>query len=284
MGLLISGSLQARPGWRKTDQSVANRSPIGGPVEHDVTRRIWGDGDVVLLVFAGAAAEFALNRAVDWLFFTRALPADPIGRLFSTVRYAQAIAFGGGEGSGEALERIRRAHSAVEASRGRNIPAWAYRAVLYLLIDYSERAYNLLHRGLTPVEQENLFADFRRIGEGLGIPDLPSGYTAWRDDRSAQLERGLAWSGYSSALYRAYRRHLGVWRYRVLLEVQGALVPRKVRRLLELRLPGGGGFLVDSYRFVRRTPLVSLVRHLLLPPPYRAQLSQLYLPPAGRPH
>jgi hypothetical protein len=50
---------------------------------------IWGEPDRVLLIFAGAAAEFALNRAVDWLFVTGRLPAHPIGRLFSTVRYAQ---------------------------------------------------------------------------------------------------------------------------------------------------------------------------------------------------
>ena len=51
-----------------------------------VVRRIWGNGDMVLLVFAGSAAEFALNRAVDWLFFTGKLPGDPIGRLFATAR------------------------------------------------------------------------------------------------------------------------------------------------------------------------------------------------------
>ena len=33
-------------------------------VSNSVVRRIWGDGDMVLLIFAGAAAEFALNRAV----------------------------------------------------------------------------------------------------------------------------------------------------------------------------------------------------------------------------
>jgi len=46
-----------------------------------IVRRIWGDPDLVLLIFAGAAAEFALNRAVDWLFFTGEIPRDPIGRL-----------------------------------------------------------------------------------------------------------------------------------------------------------------------------------------------------------
>ena len=60
---------------------------------HSIIRKIWGDPTLVLLIFAGCAAEFALNRAVDWLFFTNALPKDPIGRLFSTVRSAQRIIF-----------------------------------------------------------------------------------------------------------------------------------------------------------------------------------------------
>jgi hypothetical protein len=40
-----------------------------------IVRKIWGNSEVILLIFAGAAAEFALNKAVDWLFFTNKLPA-----------------------------------------------------------------------------------------------------------------------------------------------------------------------------------------------------------------
>ncbi len=58
-----------------------------------VVRKIWGKSDTILFIFAGAAAEFALNKAVDWLYFTGRLPADPIGRLFSTVTYARSIVF-----------------------------------------------------------------------------------------------------------------------------------------------------------------------------------------------
>jgi hypothetical protein len=58
-----------------------------------IVREIWGKSDTILLIFAGAAAEFALSKAVDWLYFTGKLPADPIGRLFSTVTYAQRIVF-----------------------------------------------------------------------------------------------------------------------------------------------------------------------------------------------
>jgi hypothetical protein len=39
-------------------------------VKGSIVREIWGSSDTVLLVFAGSAAEFALNRSVDWLYFT----------------------------------------------------------------------------------------------------------------------------------------------------------------------------------------------------------------------
>jgi hypothetical protein len=48
-----------------------------------IVRSIWGDADTILFVFAGSAAEFALNRAVDWLFYTGKLPGNPLGRLCS---------------------------------------------------------------------------------------------------------------------------------------------------------------------------------------------------------
>jgi hypothetical protein len=47
--------------------------------QDSIVRRIWGKSDTVLFIFAGAAAEFALNKAVDWLYFTGKLPSDPIG-------------------------------------------------------------------------------------------------------------------------------------------------------------------------------------------------------------
>ena len=72
-----------------------------------IVRRIWGDGDMVLLVFAGSAAEFALNRAVDWLFFTGKLPGDPVGRLFATASYAQKIVFADELTASCTFDRIR---------------------------------------------------------------------------------------------------------------------------------------------------------------------------------
>src|ERR1041384_5678013 len=78
---------------------------------HSIVRKIWGDADLVLLIFAGSAAEFALNRAVDWLFFTGEIPRDPIGRLFFTVRYAQEIVFVDEETAHRTLDRINARHA-----------------------------------------------------------------------------------------------------------------------------------------------------------------------------
>src|SRR4051812_41282763 len=118
-----------------------------------IVRRIWGDADMVLVVFAGSAAEFALNRAVDWLFFTGKIPNDPIGRLFSTAGYAQHIVFADAATAAATLGRIRSIHQAVEQQRGQSIPDWAHRDVLYMLIDYSERAHELFERPLTDDER-----------------------------------------------------------------------------------------------------------------------------------
>src|SRR5215208_5414993 len=130
---------------------------------HSIVRRIWGDADTVLFVFAGSAAEFALNRAVDWLFFTGEIPRAPIGRLFSTARWAQDIVFVDEETAQRTLARIASIHGQVEAKRGARIPDWAYRDVLYMLINYSERAHEVLHRPLTAAEREDLYDVFRRV-------------------------------------------------------------------------------------------------------------------------
>ncbi len=229
--------------------------------QHSVVRRIWGDGDTMLFVFAGAAAEFALNRAVDWLFFTGSLPADPMARLFSTARFVKQIVFVEAAVADQTLERIRGIHRAVEEVRGERIPDWAHRDVLYMLIDYSERAHHLLHRPLTPQEKDDLFMVFRRVGCGLHIPDLPHNYAVWQRDREQHLLHNLAYSDYTADLYARYRRQLGPWRFVLLRQVQALLVPERVGRLLDLKpRPALGHLLRVAYRPLVRIGLWSLIR------------------------
>jgi len=239
-----------------------------------IVRTIWGDPDLVLLIFAGSAAEFALNRAVDWLFFTGEIPRDPIGRLFSTVRYAQEIVFVDEEKARRTLDRINAQHASVEHQRGAIIPDWAYRDVLYMLIDYSERAYELVYRRLSQDQKRDLFEVFLRIGEALHIPELPGTYAEWQLDRRRHLLRDLSYSKHTSLLYDAYRRHLGVWRYYLLLEVQALLAPAEVRRLLRLNSNQFISGLVRTYGIIDSTSLRSLVHRLLIPPRYWSEVQR----------
>lgn len=240
-----------------------------------IVRRIWGDADVVMLIFAAGAAEFALNRAVDWLFFTGAIPNDPLGRLFETAAYTQDIIFADEAVAQRTLARIRGIHTAVERKRGDIIPDWAHRDVLYMLIDYSERVFHTLYRPLTAAEKDDLYDVFLRTGEALHIPDLPCTYADWQIDRAQHLERDLAYSHFTKALYAAYRRDLGLWRYWLLLQTQAVLVPDRVHRLLNLprlKLLRPAAWL---YPTLIRLGLRPLIHYALIPPQYIAQVRGL---------
>ena len=112
--------------------------------EKSIVREIWGKGDTILFIFAGSAAEFALNKAVDWLYYTGRLPSDPLGRLFSTVKYARLIIFSDLDLALRSIDKITAIHQSVEKQRNDTIPDWAYRDVLFMLIDYSIRSYEVL--------------------------------------------------------------------------------------------------------------------------------------------
>ena len=240
-----------------------------------IVRTIWGNADVVLLIFAGSAAEFALNRAVDWLFFTGKLPADPIGRLFSTVCYAQDIVFAEESKARQTIARVAAIHGGVERQRGQAIPDWAYRDVLYMLVDYSERAYQLIRRPLTAEEREELYRTFRRVGEGMRVPDLPANYAEWQLDRRRHLARDLVRSPHTNQLFGRYREALGAWRYGLLRQAQALLVPERVRGLLRLPARPGLFYTLWLYRVFERFRLRPLVQRALLPAQYLDQIRQL---------
>ena len=230
---------------------------------------------MVLLIFAGSAAEFALNRAVDWLFFTGKLPGDPVGRLFATASYVRRIVFADEVTAARSLDGIRAVHEGVERQRGQSIPDWAHRDVLYMLIDLSERAHELLDRPLTAAEQSELYDVFYRVGTGLRIPHLPPTYTEWRADRESHMQRDLLNSAGTRALYAQYRKHLGAWRYQLLLRVQAFLVPEHVRTLLQLSSAEWLLPMLRVYLVLVRAGLRPLVQRSLMPSRYLAAVRGL---------
>jgi len=243
--------------------------------EDSVVRKIWGKSDTILFIFAGAAAEFALNKAVDWLYFTGRLPADPIGRLFSTVRYAGRIVFSPEEEAGRTLEAMRQIHVSVENQRGASIPDWAYRDVLFMLIHYSIAAYELLERKLTDAEKEEVYNVFFRVGTGMGLSSLPYSYSAWLPVRQAHMQQDLQTSEYTKDLFRQYRKHLGAARYRILIESQKLVVPAEVYAMLQFDGQRWLAPWVPLYKLSRLIKADRIIKALLLPSTYRVEINQL---------
>lgn len=240
-----------------------------------VVRQIWGKSDTILFIFAGAAAEFALNKAVDWLYFTGRLPADPLGRLFSTVGYARRIVFAPLPDAHRAIDSMRQIHTAVEQSRGATIPDWAYRDVLFMLIHYSIAAFELLERPLSEEEKEEVHNVFYRVGDRMGLTGLPPTYRAWLPVREAHLQADLQRSAYTEDLFRQYKKHLGALRFRVLLEGQKLVVPDRVKELLDFRDFSLLTPVVPVYKVSRLMKLDWVLKNVLLPADYKEQINEL---------
>ncbi len=240
-----------------------------------IVRKIWGKADTVLFIFAGAAAEFALSKSVDWLYFTGKLPADPIARLFSTVGYARQIIFSEKQKAFAAIDKMSQIHAGVESARGMAIPDHAYRHVLFMLIYYSIASFELLERKLTDGEKEEIVAVFCVVGNRMKIPGLPSDYQDWKKMHNMLLENEVCKSDYSIDLYKQYRRSLGAGRYFLLLEVQKRLVPQRVKELLQLN---GISFLqpmLIGYNMSRMLKMDASLKSLLLPRKYLKQIKEL---------
>lgn len=243
--------------------------------ENSIVRQIWSRADSVLFIFAGAAAEFALNKAVDWLYFTGRLPADPLGRLFSTMTYARFIIFSPLEKANGYIDQITNIHKTVEHNRGTQIPDWAYRDVLFMLIWYSIRAYEVLYRPLSRVEKNEVFDVFYRVGIRMGLHDLPTTYEEWQLMHRDHLENDLVYSDFTTDLYKQYRKHLGAIRYMVLKRVQALIVPERVNRMLNLGKPGLLMPLLFCYKLGRYFKIDTLFIENVLPAEYKPRVRQI---------
>jgi hypothetical protein len=240
-----------------------------------IVRKIWGKSDTVLFIFAGAAAEFALNKAVDWLYFTGKLPADPLGRLFSTVRYARKIVFSPTDEANKAIDMMRQIHTAVEQNRGATIPDWAYRDVLFMLVHYSIASYELLEKKLSDEDKEEVYNVFYRVGARMGLKELPLNYIDWLPVQKAHLMADLQKSAYTEDLFKQYKKHLGAMRFKVLIEGQKLVVPDRVKELLQFSDFSLLSPVVPVYKVSRLMKMDWLLKNILLPSDYKDQINEL---------
>ncbi len=240
-----------------------------------VVRKIWGNSDTILFIFAGSAAEFALNKAVDWLYFTGKLPSDPLGRLFSTVAYARMIVFSTTDTAHASIDKITAIHGSVEAARNAKIPDWAYRDVLYMLIYYSIASFELLERKMTEAEKQEVFDVFYRVGMRMHLESLPQHYEEWLHSREQHLQNDLVRSVHTLDLYKQYRKHLGKMRFLLLYEGQKMILPAIAKKMLGMSSIQWLKPVVPLYTLLKRMRGDRLLKHILLPGKYKAQVFAL---------
>jgi len=212
---------------------------------------------------------------VDWLYYTGKLPSDPLGRLFSTVTYAKKIVFSTQGEANEAIGALTDIHAGLERRRGYAIPDWAYRDVLFMLIYYSIAAYELLEKPLNDEEKEEVYNVFYRVGSGMNLKELPTTYNQWLPVRAMHLSEDLQKSDYTIDLFKQYKLHLGVMRYKVLIEGQKLVVPEKVSTLLDFHHISWLIPVIPLYKLSRLLKMDWIFKSVLLPNDYKEEIKAL---------
>jgi hypothetical protein len=171
----------------------------------------------------------------------------------------------------------------VEEARGEEIPQWTYRDMLFILIDYGERAHEVVFGAMTGAERASHFGVGLALGRAMGLGGLPATYADYRDQRHRQLLEDYARGPLTDELYASYRRTLGPLRYRLLRLVQAGVLPEELRGVLRLEPNPLVEELLRCYRFVpgggnKLRPLHSV----LLPGRFVRQLREMERAPNGR--
>jgi uncharacterized protein (DUF2236 family) len=227
----------------------------------EITRTIWGDAENILLIYAGAAAEFALNPENHWLFYTGKLPADPLRRFENTLRYQRKLFFTPQEAVPALARHIKDIHRDVEEKRSKEqgeirISDLAYLQVFSMLIEYGILGYEYLHhRKMTTEEKETYFNDIRSIALMMEIRDFPEDYRHYLTRRTRMVASELQCNVFTRQLMDAYRKSLGPFCYWGLLQFQARFIHSILACRLNLKTNRLFGWVYWLYPRVRIQPL-----------------------------
>lgn len=246
----------------------------------EMTRRIWGDPENVLLIYVGAAAEFTLNPENHWLFYTGKLPSDPLKRFQETLKYQQKLFFMPAAAVPQVARHIKDMHRQVEEKRSKEqgvskISDHAYLQVFSMLIEYGILGYEYLHRRkLSREEKEEYFSDIQAVARMMEIQDFPEDYHHYLTLRTRIVVRELLFNPYTWELLQSYRKALGPVRYWSLLQFQARFVDPILVHRLGLKMNRSFGLLYWLYPRFRFKSLVAELLPLMLKDDTRALLKQ----------
>ena len=144
-----------------------------------------------------------------------------------------------------------------------------------MLIHYSIASYEVLERKLSLAEKEDVFDVFFRFGQRMNLKGLPENYTEWLTIRKYDLEHDLTKSKYTTDLYKQYKKHLGGFRYSILIQGQIIVVPENVRQLLHLRRFSFLTPILPFYKLSRILRLDGFIKTLILPAKYKKEINAM---------
>jgi hypothetical protein len=109
----------------------------------------------------------------------------------------------------------------------------------------------------------------------MGVNGLPATYAEFVIMRQHHMEQNLRHSEYTKDLFLQYKKHLGTFRYRILLEAQTLVVPQKVREALNFR---NVSFLYPAlllYALCKCLTINRMLRNLIMPAKYKKEIIAL---------
>ena len=237
--------------------------------QQTTAQRIWSNPTGMLLVFAGASAEFAVHPNLDWLFFTGKLPSDPIARFLSTINTLAELLDLPPNARGQAARELRAVHTRLEESRGIKIPDVGYRDVLCMNSYYSIVGVPFTGaRPLSRQEADEVVTELSSFGHEMGIPNLPTSFEELCQMRQARFAAYQP-TRYTQHLLYAYRRSLGRVNYRLLLSLYPLLLEPELLRLLPIGVQPLAPILRRGLAPLCRTRLIHYVYRFGLPGPVR---------------
>jgi uncharacterized protein (DUF2236 family) len=171
-------------------------SPVPGP--QTITWRRASDARVMIAAGYALLLQVAHPTVGAGVSEHSRFQRDPWGRLLRTLDYTCTIVYGGPHAAGAMGQRIRSFHTHIKGVRpdGQRYHALepaAYAWVHATLADAIVLAHELFGRPFSQTQREELWAQWRSLAPLLGIrePDLPVGWTAFREYFNAMVDREL---------------------------------------------------------------------------------------------
>ena len=109
----------------------------------------------------------------------------------------------------------------------------------------------------------------------MNLNELPVNYKQWTMSYATHLKNDLQKSEHSIDLFKQYKKHLGNFRYWLLLETQKKVVPGIVSEMLDFGKISFIEIILPFYKLTRIVRLDSAIRSLILPTEYKETIKAL---------